>query len=231
MNSSQGVCLFDKYAPFLKKRGDKMFCSKCGSKIENANFCPQCGAPVKNSAQVQRNSASPVGECIGFVPSIPYINGSPNPNLSVGIFGDPSLPNGLFRGQDGMIRWIISRKKDTLYFYLDKDAVGMTSVQKREDTVGQAFKDMMLSGLELAAGTIARSSESYNGQDLSWDSAGDIGHASLSVPRIKKIKGNPNTGEIKLREILSNLTLYTEPGYYRYVLDYIISHAPEAQVK
>ena len=208
-----------------------MFCSKCGSKIENANFCPQCGAPVKNSAQVQRNSASPVGECIGFVPSIPYINGSPNPNLSVGIFGDPSLPNGLFRGQDGMIRWIISRKKDTLYFYLDKDAVGMTSVQKREDTVGQAFKDMMLSGLELAAGSIVRLSEAYNGQDMPWDSTGDIGHASLSVPRIKKIKGNPNTGEIKLREILSNLTLYTEPGYYRYVLDYIISHAPEAQVK
>ena len=42
---------------------------------------------------------------------------------------------------------------------------------------------------------------------------------------------DPKTGEIKLREILSNLTLYTEPEYYRFVLEYIIHHAPEARMK
>ena len=48
MNSSQGVCLFDKYAPFLKKRGETMFCSECGCQMPDfARFCPRCGRAVR----------------------------------------------------------------------------------------------------------------------------------------------------------------------------------------
>ena len=204
-----------------------MFCSNCGAQIKAGSFCPICSAQLINGAASRQTTSQPAG----LVPSVSYINGAPNPNPTVEIWSDPSLPKGLFRGGDGMIRWIVTRKKYSMYFYLNEQTVGMTGVQKREDTVGQAFKDMMLSGLELAAGSIVRSSEAYNGQELPWNSNGDIDNISLSVPRIRKIKGDPKTGEIKLREILSNLTLYTEPEYYRFVLEYIIHHAPEARMK
>ena len=204
-----------------------MFCPNCGAQIKAVGFCPRCGAQRSSRAAERQTPPQPVM----LVPSVPYINGSPNPSPTVEIWSEPSLPKGLFRGRDGMLHWIIPRGKYTMYFYMDQKTVGMTSVEKREDTVGQAFKDMMRSGLELAAGVAARSSEAYNGQELPWDSTGDIANASLCVPRIRKIKGDPKTGEIKLREILSNLTLCTEPGYYRFVIDYIVHYAPGAQIK
>lgn len=205
-----------------------MYCSKCGNKIEKGSFCLACGAPVKAQAESPSNAC---GEIAGVVPSAPYINGAPNRESSVAVYADPSLPDGLFRGEDGYIRWIIPQRKETLYFYMDEKTVGMTSVENRKDSLGQDFKDLVVGGISLAASCAVRFSDFYNGQDLPWESTGSVGNTFLPVPRIKKIKGNPQKCEIKLREILSNLTLITAPEHYGFVLDYLTRHAPDAQVK
>lgn len=210
-----------------------MYCSNCGNKIEKGSFCPYCGAQVKDRTlcEAENIKSNPNGGSVGLVPSVPYINGAPNPERSVEIYADPSLPDGLFRGKDGYIRWIIPQRKETLYFYMDEKTVGMTSVEKREDTVGHGLKDLVIGGISLAASCVVRFSDYYNGQDIPWESTGTVGNLSLSVPNIRKIKGNTKKCEIKLREILSNITLVTAPQHYGFILDYVARNAPGAQIK
>lgn len=198
-----------------------MFCSRCGAQLTAGSFCPQCGAPAANQ------TAQPVG----LVPAAPFGSGAPKPDAAVVIRSDPSLPKGLFRGEDGMLRWIVPRKKYTMYFYMNDRIVGMTGVQQRDDTVGQAFKELLLSGLTLAAGSIVRSSQAYNGQELPWESTGTVDNTYLSLSDVRTIRCGPQAGELRLRAILSDITLYTEPAYHRFVLEHITRQAPGARIK
>lgn len=144
-----------------------------------------------------------------------------------------ALPAGITRDKNGVIYWNWQDRDYTLYFYMDSNRVGMKSVPKsKEDTIGSAFRDMVKSGLELAASSIVRSSDAYNGQDLPWDSSGEgVGSTYLTFSAIKKIKRNPRKYEITLKESISSLTLRMNEQQYEYILDCILRYAPNAKVK
>ena len=146
---------------------------------------------------------------------------------------DSTLPAGITRDKSGIICWAWQEREYTLHFYMDSNRVGMKSVpNKKEETVGSAFRDMVKSGLELAASSIVMSSDAYNGQDLPWDSSSDgIGSTYLTFSYIKKIKRNPKKHEITLKESISSLTLRMNEQQYEYVLGFILRCAPNAKVK
>lgn len=64
------------------------FCTKCGTKIEKGNFCPNCGAPVTDHPQpLQPEGKARQAEAQTFVQ-------------------DPSLPQGIYRDENGAYHWI-----------------------------------------------------------------------------------------------------------------------------
>ena len=144
-----------------------------------------------------------------------------------------SLPKGISVDGNGVISWIWQERDYTLYYYMDANKVGMNSVpNKKEDTLGSAFKDMLKSGLELVASEIVMNSDAYNGQDLPWDSLGNgVGSTYLTFSYIKKIKRNPKKSEIMLKESISGLTLRLSVQQYQFVLDYVLKQTPQAKVK
>ncbi|MEE0875500.1 MAG: zinc ribbon domain-containing protein [Ruminococcus sp.] len=187
-----------------------MYCANCGARLDEGNFCPRCGAPV-----------------IEYREPVKLVENS-DPS-----FAATSLPEGIICDENGVIRWAWQERNYTHWFFMDEKRAGMRSVPVvKEETVGSAFKDMMKSGFELALSGIVRSSDCYNGQELPWESNGDgSGCLFLAFSSVKKIKGNPDKNEIRLKDILSNITLRVSAAQYPFVLDYVIRHAPQAKVK
>ncbi len=144
-----------------------------------------------------------------------------------------SLPRGVACDTNGVIRWLWKERDFTRYFFMDTSRVGYKYVQnKKEETVASAFKELVKSGIDLAASNIAMDSEAYAGQDLPWEASGEgIGSAYLTFSYIKKVKRNPKKCEIKLKESISSLTIQMTSEQYPFIVDYIIQHAPNAKVK
>ena len=182
-----------------------MYCTNCGTRVDSGNFCPQCGRPIVNRQAPAQVVTPPTGS---------------------------SLPAGIDRDNKGVIRWTCPERDYTVHFYMDENRVGMRVVHKeREDTVGSAFKEMVKSGLELAANDIVMNSDAYSGQDLPWDSNEGGNSSYLTFSYIKKIKQNPKKFEILLKESISSMSLRMTAQQYPFILDYIIRHVPDAKIK
>ena len=185
-----------------------MFCTNCGNKIENGNFCPNCGATVarRRAADVPAQERGERGQ---------------------------ALPEGMFRDEKGVIRWVNKEGNVIRFFWMDETRVGYRAVvEQQADTLGSAFKEFLKSGAALVADNIMTDSDSYSGQDMPWDTF-DEGPNSmrLTFAYVKKIKGTPKKCEIKVSENISSVILYSTPQQYPFILDYLVSHAPNAKVK
>lgn len=145
---------------------------------------------------------------------------------------ESSLPRGIVRDAQNVIRWTQKERDYSLYFFMDSGRIGYKVVHNpKEDTVGSAFKDLLKSGAELAADNIAMDSETYAGQDLPWDESGGVGSTYLTFSYIKKVKLNPKKCEIKLKESISRMTLEMTEEQYPFIAEYIIQHVQGAKVK
>ena len=103
--------------------------------------------------------------------------------------------------------------------------------EKKEETVGSAFKNFLLSGLAMAADSAVMNSDTYSGQDMPWDfDHNDPGMIYLEFFYIKQIKAIEKQYCIKISQN-GTFKLYFEPQHYHFVLDYIIRHSPNAKLK
>ena len=189
-----------------------MYCTNCGKEIDDSKFCPYCGTKAENqTVPVQQESV-----CMA-APSLPFVN----------------LPDGILVDENGVLHWAFSQKDYTYHFFMDDKRIGLTLVANpKPDTVGQAFRDMVKSGVELVATHIVMTSEAYNGMDLPWNSNGSGQSSSyLMFEPVRIIKGNPKKSEILIKQVLSAMQLCMTPEQYPFVLDYVMRHCPQAKLK
>lgn len=228
-----------------------MYCTNCGTKIEKGNFCPNCGAPLANRqqpvqapAQVsqpansnpsnQQGHVPTSGESVNYIPSAPTETGEKNPRPLVPIHTDPALPQGMYRDEEGYIRWIVSECDYTRYFFMDDKRVGyILGYPPKKQTFFNVF---VADALKSAAGDIVMSSDSYSGQDIPWgpsDYEGSIGgFACLKFQLLKQIKANRKKNLIHMKiNGASQLEIETSPEHFQFILDYIIRRTPNAVVK
>lgn len=225
-----------------------MFCTNCATIIEKGNFCPNCGTPVSNQVQTQpqkqmpnqapdrQSSARFAGNDINYIPSAPTETGIANPKPAVPIYADPSLPPGMYRDEEGYIRWILAERDYTRFFFMDEKRVGyIMAYPPKEQSISNIFiKD----GLKTAAGIITADSDITYGTESSeyWnpsDYKGGIGGFKyLSFERLKRIKANQKKNTIELKvDFMTQSEIVTSPQHFQFVLDYIIRHSPNAAVK
>lgn len=197
-----------------------MFCTNCGTKIEKGSFCPNCGTQIANRqqhVQVSRPTNSnpssqqihvpTVGESANYIPSAPTETGKKNPRSLVPIHIDPTLPQGMYRDEEGYIRWIVSERDYTRYFFMDDKRVGyILGYPPKKQTFFNVF---VADAIKSAAGDIVMRSDSYSGQDLPWgpsDYEGSIGgFAYVKYQLLKQIKANRKKNLIHMKITGANM--------------------------
>ena len=189
-----------------------MYCTNCGKEIDDSRFCPFCGTKAED--QTVTVQQGPV--CM------------PAHTLQIG-----DLPDGISVDENGVLHWAFPQRDYTYHFFMDDKRIGLTLVANpKPDTVGQAFRDMVKSGVELVATHIVMTSEAYNGMDLPWNSNGSGQSSSyLLFEPVRIIKGNPKKSEILVKQVLSAMQLYMTPGQFPFILDFVVKHCPQAKVK
>lgn len=144
-----------------------------------------------------------------------------------------SLPHGVIQDDNGVIRWAWKERGYTNYYFMDQNRIGYRCVHdQKDDTLGNAFRELAKSSMDLAASNVIMDSEGYTGQDMPWEPNGEgIGSTYLTFSFIKKVKRNPKKSEIMLKENISSMTVRMTAEQYPYIEERIIRHVNGAAVK